>query len=166
MDFHTLYYVLAAVLIAVGIVGTVLPALPGLPLVFAGMVLAAWAGDFQQVSGWVLAVLGLMTLLSLGIDFAATAMGAKRVGASKLALLGAVIGTFAGLLFGFVGIFVGPFAGALVGELIELRGIGGQQVGQAAKVGFGTWLGIVVGVVLKLGLAFAMLGLFALAWFF
>jgi uncharacterized protein YqgC (DUF456 family) len=166
MDFHTLYYVLAAVLIVVGIVGTVLPALPGLPLVFTGMVLAAWAGDFQQVSGWVLAVLGLMTLLSLGIDFAATAMGAKRVGASKLALLGAVIGTFAGLLFGFVGIFVGPFAGALVGELIELRGIGGQQVGQAAKVGFGTWLGIVVGVVLKLGLAFAMLGLFALAWFF
>lgn len=166
MDFQAVYYLFAAILIVVGIVGTVLPALPGLPLVFAGMVVAAWAGDFQQVGVWVLVVLGLMTLLSLGIDFAATAMGAKRVGASKLALLGAVIGTFAGLLFGFVGILVGPFAGAAVGELIELRGMRSHHVGQAAKVGFGTWLGIVVGVVLKLGLAFTMLGLFVLAWFF
>ena len=161
MDPTPIYYVLAGLLILVGIAGTVLPALPGLPLVFAGMLLAAWAGNFQEV-GWVpLLVLGLLTLLSLGIDFFATSLGAKRVGASKLAVAGAVLGTFAGLFFGPVGLFAGPFVGALGGELIH-----GREVRKAAKVGFGTWLGIVFGIVLKLGLAFAMVGLFAFAWFF
>jgi uncharacterized protein YqgC (DUF456 family) len=161
MDPTPIYNVLAGLLILAGIVGTVLPALPGLPLVFAGMLLAAWAGNFQEV-GWVpLLVLGLLTLLSLGIDFLATSLGAKRVGASKLAVAGAVLGTFAGLFFGPVGLFAGPFVGALGGELIH-----GREVRKAAKVGFGTWLGIVFGIVLKLGLAFAMVGLFAFAWFF
>lgn len=160
MDPTPIYYVLAGLLILVGIAGTVLPALPGLPLVFAGMLLAAWAGNFQEV-GWVpLLILGLLTLLSLGIDFLAASLGAKRVGASKLAVAGAVLGTFAGLFFGPVGLFAGPFVGALGGELIH-----GREVRRATKVGFGTWLGIVFGVVLKLGLAFAMVGLFAFAWF-
>jgi len=165
MDLQTLYYVLAIVLMVVGIAGTVLPALPGLPLVFAGMLLAAWAGGFEEVGGWTMAVLALLTLLSLGIDFMATALGAKRVGASKPALVGAILGTFAGLLFGFVGIFIGPFIGALLGELVWLRGVGGRELGQATKVGLGTWLGIVVGTVLKLGVAFLMVGLFVFAWF-
>lgn len=160
-----IYYVLAAALVLIGLAGTVLPALPGLPLMFAGMLLAAWAGGFEQVGGWMLGLLAALTVLSLAIDFIATALGAKRVGASRLALIGAVIGTFAGLLFGLVGVFVGPFVGALAGELIHGRGAGGRKLGQAARVGFGTWLGILLGSVLKLGLAFAMLGLFALAWF-
>ncbi|HEY5804100.1 MAG TPA: DUF456 domain-containing protein [Lysobacter sp.] len=160
MELQAIYYVLAGVLILVGIAGTVLPALPGLPLVFAGMLLAAWAGDFREV-GWVpLVILGVLTVLSLGIDLLATSIGAKRVGASRLAVVGAVLGTFAGLFFGPVGLFAGPFVGALGGELIH-----GREMRKAAKVGFGTWLGIVFGVVLKLGLAFAMLGLFAFAWF-
>ncbi|MEJ1098539.1 MULTISPECIES: DUF456 domain-containing protein [unclassified Pseudoxanthomonas] len=161
MDPQSLYYVLAVVLILVGIAGVVLPALPGLPLVFLGMLLAGWAGDFQQIGWGVLVVLGLLTLVSVGVDVFATVVGAKRVGASRKALLGAVLGTFAGLFFGPVGLFAGPFVGALLGELWHSR-----ELGQAAKVGLGTWLGIVVGVVLKLGLAFAMLGLFLFAWFF
>jgi uncharacterized protein len=165
MDLQTLYYVLAIVLMVVGIAGTVLPALPGLPLVFAGMLLAAWAGGFEEVGGWTMAVLALLTLLSLGIDFMATALGAKRVGASKPALVGAVLGTFAGLMFGFVGVFIGPFVGALLGELVWWRGVGGRELGQATKVGLGTWLGVVVGTVLKLGVAFLMVGLFVFAWF-
>lgn len=161
MDFQVLWYVLAGVLILVGIAGTVLPALPGLPLVFAGMLLGAWAGNFERV-GWIaLVVLGILTVLSLAIDLFATSVGAKRVGASKLAVAGALLGTFAGLFFGPIGLFTGPFVGALGGELIH-----GREVRKATRVGFGTWLGIVLGVVLKLGLAFAMLGLFALAWFF
>ncbi len=163
-DLSTLWYILAVVLVLVGIAGTILPALPGIPLVFAGMLLAAWAGDFEQVGwGW-LSVLGLLTVLSFAIDFLATAMGAKRVGASRLALLGAVIGTFAGLAMGIVGVFIGPFVGALLGELAHRRALGREDMGQAAKVGIGTWVGIVVGTVLKLGLVFMMLGLFALAW--
>jgi len=161
LELQTLYYAVAVILVMVGIAGVILPALPGLPLVFAGMLLAAWAGGFQQI-GWVtLVVLGLLTLLSLAVDFFATVVGAKRVGASKKALLGAVVGTVAGLFFGIIGLFVGPFVGALLGELWHSR-----EIGQATKVGLGTWLGILLGTVLKLGLAFAMLGLFAFAWFF
>jgi len=146
--------------VVVGIAGLILPALPGLPLVFSGMLLAAWAGDFQQV-GWVtLVVLGLLTALSIAIDILATLVGAKRVGASRKALIGALVGTVVGLFFGPVGLFAGPFVGALLGELWH-----GRQLGKAARVGLGTWLGILLGTVLKLGLAFAMLGLFVFAWF-
>ncbi|WP_425480033.1 DUF456 domain-containing protein [Aerolutibacter ruishenii] len=143
----------------VGLAGTVLPALPGIPLMFVGMVLAAWAGGFEYVGwGWLVA-LGILTLLSLGIDLLAASMGAKRVGASRLALAGAVLGTLVGIFFGPLGLFAGPFVGALAGELIQRR-----DLGQATKVGVGTWFGIVLGTVLKVGLAFAMLGLFAFAW--
>ncbi|GHE33861.1 DUF456 domain-containing protein [Vulcaniibacterium thermophilum] len=162
MDFQTVWYVIAALLVLVGIAGVILPALPGLPLVFAGMLVAAWADGFDKVGPLMLTVLGLLTLLSLGIDVLAASVGAKRVGASRLALAGAVIGTFVGLFVGGpVGLFAGPFVGALAGELIHVR-----KLGPATKVGLATWLGIVVGTVLKLGLAFAMLALFALAWFF
>lgn len=164
MDPTTLYYLIAGALIVIGLIGTILPALPGLPLVFGGMLLAAWAGGFQQIGIPMIVVLGLLTLLSLVVDFWATAMGAKRVGASRKAMIGAVIGTFAGLFFGPFGLVLGPFVGALAGELLHRRRLGRADLGDAAKIGFGTWLGILFGIVLKLGLAFAMLGLFALAW--
>ena len=161
MTTHALLYALAALLVLVGLAGVVLPALPGLPLVFAGMLLAAWAGGFQEIGPIPLVVLGLLTLVSFAVDVWATAHGAKRVGASRKALVGAVLGTFAGLFFAPIGLFVGPFVGALLGELWH-----GREFRRAAKVGFGTWLGIVIAIVLKLGLAFTMLGVFALAWFF
>jgi uncharacterized protein YqgC (DUF456 family) len=162
MAAETLSYVLAAVLVLVGLAGVLLPALPGLPLVFAGLLLAAWAGGFEQIHVATVVVLGLLTLLSFAVDFWATAHGARRVGASRKALVGAVLGTFAGLfVFPPFGLFAGPFVGALLGELLH-----GRELRQAAKVGFGTWLGIVLAVVLKLGLAFAMIGLFAFDWFF
>ena len=164
MDPTVLYYVIAAFLVAVGLIGTVLPALPGLPLVFVGMLVAAWAGGFAQVGIPTLVVLGVLTVVSLVVDFWATALGAKRVGASRKAIVGAMLGTFAGLFFGPFGLLFGPFAGALVGELLHRRSLGRADLGDAAKIGVGTWLGILFGIVLKLGLAFAMLGLFALAW--
>ena len=164
MEPNTLYYLLAIVLVVVGIAGTILPALPGLPLVFAGMLLAAWAGDFQQVGVPMLVVLGLLTVFSLAVDFWATALGAKRVGASRLAIIGAMVGTLAGLFFGPLGLLMGPFAGAIGGELIHRRSLLKQDLGHAARIGVGTWVGILFGTVLKLALAFTMLGLFALAW--
>jgi uncharacterized protein YqgC (DUF456 family) len=103
-----------------------------------------------------------MTLVSFIVYFWANAHGAKRVGASKYAVWGAILGTFAGLfIMPPLGLFVGPFVGALIGELIH-----GKEIRQAAKVGFGTWLGLVMAIVLKMGLAFAMIGVFAFAWFF
>ena len=159
MDTQVLYYLVAGALVVIGLLGVVLPALPGLPLVFAGMWLAAWAGGYAEVGVGTVIMLALLTLLSLGVDIVAALMGAKRVGASRLALLGAAIGTVVGLFMGFVGILVGPFVGALVGEYLH-----GRKLDMAAKVGVGTWLGIVFAAVLKLALGFAMLGIFVLAW--
>ncbi|WP_407910060.1 DUF456 domain-containing protein [Lysobacter claricitrinus] len=158
----TLWFVIAVVLVIVGIAGTVLPALPGIPLVFGGLLLAAWADGFKHVGGWTLGVLAVLTLASFAVDLLATAMGAKRVGASRLALIGATIGTFAGLFLGFVGIFIGPFVGAVAGELIHRRKL--EDMGHATKVGIGTWVGLLLGTVLKLVIAFGMLGLFAVVW--
>lgn len=161
MSIDWLYYTFALILIVVGLVGVVLPALPGLPLVFAGMALAAWADDSHRI-GWItLTVLGVLTALSLAVDFFSTVVGAQRVGASRKAMVGAALGTFVGLFFGLVGLFAGPFLGALLGELWHER-----EIARATTVGLATWLGILLGVVLKLGLAFAMLGLFLFAWFF
>jgi uncharacterized protein YqgC (DUF456 family) len=165
MDPSTIYYTIAAILAIVGLAGIVLPAIPGLPLVFAGMLLAAWADGFTRIGVATLVVLGVLTLLSMAVDFWAAALGAKRVGASRLAIIGAVLGTFAGIFLGPIGFFAGPFVGALAGELLHGRGVDRSRLGQATRVGFGTWLGMVFGVALKLMLAFAMIGLFAWSWF-
>ena len=160
MDYSFILYLLAALLVIVGIAGVILPALPGLPLVFAGLLVVAWADGFTRV-GWLpLVVLGVLTALSIVVDVLATTLGAQRLGASRMALAGSVLGTVAGLFFMPIGLFVGPFLGALLGEYLH-----GRRLGQATRVGFGTWLGIVLGVALKLGLAVAMLGVFAIAWF-
>ena len=159
MDTQALYYLVAGALVVVGLLGVVLPALPGLPLVFAGMWLAAWAGGYAEVGVGTIIMLAVLTLLSLGVDIVAALMGAKRVGASRLALVGAAIGTVVGLFMGFVGILVGPFVGALAGEFLH-----GRKLHMAARVGVGTWLGIMFAAVLKLALGFAMLGIFVLAW--
>ena len=166
MDTTVWLYVLAGALIVVGLLGTFLPALPGMPLIFGGMLLAAWVGDFQIIGGWTLLVLGLMSLIALGIDFVASALGAKRVGASGKAVFGAALGTLFGLFFGIPGLLVGPFVGAVAGELIHRKAYDNATLGDAAKVGAATWIGLAVGAALKLAVAFAMLGIFALAIFF
>ena len=154
-------WLLAWSLIAIGVAGTILPILPGLPVVFAGMVIAAWIDDFQRVGYVSLAVLGAITLLSIAIDVLAGILGAKKFGASRAAIIGAAIGTFFGLFLGIPGLILGPFFGALIGELGARR-----DTMRAGKVAFGTWLGMIVAAVVKLSLVFAMLSIFAFAYFF
>jgi uncharacterized protein YqgC (DUF456 family) len=160
MSIEVLWLVLAVALVCVGVAGSVLPALPGVPLVFAGLVLAAWAGDFERVSWVTLVVLGLLTVASFAIDLAATAMGARRVGATKLAVVGAALGTLGGLFLGLPGLVLGPFVGAVVGELLSHG-----QMQQATRAGVATWMGLLFGTLAKLALVFTMLGVFALAYF-
>jgi uncharacterized protein YqgC (DUF456 family) len=150
---------LAAVLILIGLAGTLLPALPGVPLVFAGLLVAAWIGNFQRIGWPTLTLLAVLTAIAIGVDLLASIMGAQRVGASKLALAGAAIGGIAGLFFGLVGIFVFPFVGAVIGELIARK-----EMGQAAKVGVATWLGLLFGALAKLALALTMIGVFVVAY--
>jgi uncharacterized protein YqgC (DUF456 family) len=158
MDSQTLYYVLAAVLIVVGLLGTMLPVLPGLPLMFAGMLLAAWTGDFERIGNGTLVVLGFLVLVSIVVDLAASIIGARRVGASGKGLWGAGIGGLVGIFFGIPGLLAGPFLGAAVGEMAE-----GREWRQASKIGLGTWVGLAIGAALKILLAFAMLAVFAFA---
>lgn len=152
-------YIVSAGLIIIGLLGTVLPILPGIPLAFLGMVLAAWAGGFKEISAITLVLLGLLTLASVAIDFLASAIGAKRAGASKLAIIGAGIGSLIGVLFfSLPGLIIGPFVGVMVVETAK-----GKSMREASKIGFATWIGMAVGMALKVGLAFTMLGVFLFA---
>lgn len=151
----TLLWVLAVALIVVGVVGTVLPALPGAVLVFGGIALAAWIDGFARVSGGTLALLAVLTVLAWAVDFAAAALGAKRAGASRLALVGAAIGTVAGVFTGFVGLLFMPLAGAAIGEYVA-RG----DALRAGKVGLATWVATLAGTAVKVALVFAMVGIF------
>lgn len=155
----TWWWVLAIALIVLGVIGTFVPVLPGAALVFGGMLLAAWIDHFQRI-GWItLTILGVLMVLVFAIDIVAGYLGAKRVGASRLALVGAAVGTIVGLFFGIVGILVAPFIGAVVGELIT-RG----QLEPAARVGFATWLGMAVGALAKIAVVLAMLGVFVTSY--
>ena len=156
---QTLYFISAALLIIAGIAGAILPVLPGVPLVFGGMLLAAWADGFQHVGAITLTIVGVLCVIALLVDFVAGLLGAKRVGASPRALWGAAIGTVAGLFFGLPGLLLGPFIGAVVGELTA-----GSRVDHATRVGVGTWLGLLFGTLAKLALCFTMVGVFLLAF--
>ena len=156
-----LLWVLAVVLMAVGVAGTILPAIPGATLVFAGILAGAWADDFTRVPVWVVVVAGVLAALTWVVDFAAAAMGAKRVGASPWAVVGAAVGTIAGIFTGFVGLLFLPLAGAALGEFLARR-----DPMRAGKVGIATWLGLLAGTALKVAIVFAMIGLFVLALVF
>ena len=160
-EMGVLLWVLAVILVLVGIAGTILPALPGAPLVGIGLLLAAWADRFEKVGWFPLVIIGVLTVLTLVVDFLATMLGAKRVGASGLALFGAAVGTVAGLFFGLPGVILGPFVGAVLGEYLARR-----NHEQAVKVGVGTWIGLLLGTAGKLALIFMMIGVFAFAYFF
>jgi uncharacterized protein YqgC (DUF456 family) len=150
--------VLAGLLVVVGLVGTVLPVIPGVPLIFLGLFLAAWAEGFHYVGMWTITVLGVLALVAYGVDLVAGALGAKKFGASRLAVVGALVGALVGLFFGIPGVLVGPFVGAATGELVARR-----DLLQAGRAGFGTWLGLVVGAAVKIAISFSMVAVFLVA---
>jgi uncharacterized protein YqgC (DUF456 family) len=155
------WWVLSVVLIVAGLAGTLLPALPGPALVLAGIALGAWIDGFQRVSGVTLAVIAALAVLAWVLDYVAGLLGARRAGASPQALLGAALGTVAGLFMGLIGVLFMPFVGAVAGEMIARR----DEV-RALHVGIGTWIGLMLGLLAKLGLSLVMVGLFvvALVW--
>lgn len=155
-----LSWVLGIALVLGGLVGTVLPILPGAPLVFFGLWLIAWAGDYQHVGAPTLITAAVLALLTVLIDFAASALGAKRVGASKQAVSGALLGSLIGMFLGIPGLLLGPFVGAVIGELMAQR-----SIERAATVGIATWIGLVLGSAAKLALCLAMVLLFVFAYF-
>jgi uncharacterized protein len=152
-----LVWALAITCIIAGFLGTVFPALPGTPLIFLGALLIAWWHDFTILGPTSLIFLGALAVLGFAVDFIASSMGAQRVGASPLAVVGATVGSLLGIFFAIPGLIIGPFVGAFVGELIAQR-----SVQHATKVGFGTWIGLLVGTVAKVAIALSMVGFIAL----
>jgi len=156
-----LLWILSVGLMVAGVVGAVMPVMPGAALVLAGTVLGAWIDGFQRVGGWTIGVLVALALLSWVLDYAAGVLGAKKVGASKQALIGAALGTVLGLFLGFVGVLVMPFVGAAAGEYLARR-----DHRAAARVGVATGLGLVVAMIAKVVIAFVMIGVFVVALLF
>lgn len=161
MDWTILWWILVALIILIGMAGVVVPALPGIPIMFAGLVLAAWITDFEPVGWGTLGLLGALTVLSVIIDILSAAFGAKRQGASPRAFWGATLGAIVGLFFGLVGIVLGPFIGAVTAEFAA-----GSGAHQAGRSGYGVWIGLVLGTAAKLAIAFLMLGIFLTKYLF
>jgi uncharacterized protein len=164
----TLLWVLCVLLIVVGLAGTVLPALPGTALILAGIFVGAWIDDFARVGTVTLIVIGVLAVLAWVLDYVAGLLGAKKAGASRLALVGAAVGTVLGLFMGLVGVLFMPLVGAAVGEFIARRDSAPAQAvgGQAVKVGVATWLGIMAGMLAKVVIACMMVGIFVAALLF
>ena len=156
-----LLWSLAVLLMLGGLAGLGVPALPGAPLLFAGVLLGAWAEDFAHIGSGTLIAVGVLATLTIAVDFVAGAFGARRYGASGRAVLGATIGAIVGIFFGLVGILLGPFIGAVIGEL-SVR----SDLRAASRAGFGATIGLALGTAAKLALGFSIIGLTAFARFF
>lgn len=167
------WWLLAISLMVVGVAGAILPVLPGTILVLAGVFVGAWIDGFARVSGWTVGFIAVLALLAWATDYVAALLGAKKAGASPAAVAGAAIGTLLGIFMGFVGLLFMPLAGAMAGEYWhQARRNGGfAQPGdhvlagqQAARVGVATWLGQLIGTVVKVVLTFLMIGVFVVAY--
>jgi hypothetical protein len=151
-------WVLVVLLLVLGLAGTVLPVLPGTVLIFGGILLGAWIDDFANVSKWTVGTAAVLTLISVISDYVAAAFGARRVGASREAVIGAVLGTLLGIFTGLWGLLFMPLVGAAIGEYVVLRNL--QRAGQ---VGIATWIGLLLGTAVKIAISFTMLGMFIAA---
>jgi len=155
-----LLWIVGSLLVAVGVAGIIFPALPGTVLIFAGLLLVAWADGFTRVGVWTLMLIGVIGALSYTVDFVAAALGAKHVGASRQAVVGAALGTLLGIPFGLPGVIFGPLVGAVAGEYSAHR-----RLGRAANVGIAAWIGFLIGTAVKVALAFSMIAIFLVFMF-
>ena len=150
---ETTALIIAIILFIAGLIGTILPLLPGPILIYAGMLLYGFMTGFATLDAYFFLLQGLVLAVIFSIDYLASAVGTRRFGGSKQAAWGAIIGTILGVvLLGPLGIVLGPFIGAVGAELV--RGI---SVNESLRIGFGTLIGILGGTVLKLGIEVMMI---------
>lgn len=154
-DQSLILWIIGAILTFTGLAGLLLPLIPGAPLLLLGLLFGAWAEDFRYVGLWTLLALAGMAGLTYLVEFAASALGTRKYGGSRRAMFGAVLGGLVGMTLGIPGILLGPIAGAVIGELSLQR-----TLDQASRAGFGTVVGMAIGVAGKLAIGIAMIGLF------
>lgn len=149
----TLVLVLVIILMLVGVAGTFLPLLPGIPIIFLAIAGYGWYEGFQLITGKYLAIMGALAILSILVDYLAGVIGARYYGSSRAGVWGAFLGGILGVIFGGpVGLVIGPWIGAFLGEYSQLK-----DTRRAARVGTGTVVGILTGVVAKVVIALAMI---------
>ena len=155
-----LIYLAGIALVGLGIAGLVVPALPGALFLVLGVVVIAWAEGFERI-GWptILITMVLAVLMTI-VDWVASLLGARKMGASTWGVLGAVLGLVAGLFFGLPGILLGPPLGAFVLEFAK-----DPEFKRAARAGVGVALGFLLGTAGKLALAAILVGVLVWAWF-
>jgi len=160
-DQALILWIAGAILTVTGLAGMLLPFVPGAPFLFLGLLFGAWAEGFRYVGLGTLLILAGMAALTYLVEFVASILGVKKYGGSRRAIMGAALGGLVGIFLGVTGILLGPFVGAVLGELSLQR-----SLDQAARAGFGTVVGMAVGVAGKLAIGIAMLGLFLLVRLF
>lgn len=143
---NTIALVIAIILFVAGLVGTIMPVLPGVVLIYAGMLIYGFMTHFTTLPAYFFILQALVVVVLFLVDYAASAIGTKRFGGSKQAVWGAVIGTILGIIiFGPLGIILGPFLGAVAAELIR-----GTDINKTIRVGFGTLIGVLGGTTVKI----------------
>lgn len=156
-----IFAIICAILLLVGLVGVVMPYLPGIPIAWLGLFIYAIGTDWERISVTVIVVFAALTVLALLMDYIAPLLGAKKYKASKWGMIGASIGLFLGIIiFQMWGIIVGPLLGALIGELLS-----GKSAGEAFKVSLGTLIGFLFGSLMKIVLILVMAGFFIVSLF-
>lgn len=153
---HIFILIICLLLILIGLLGCILPALPGVPLVFTGIYIYAWATGFTVISRKLIIVFLALTVFSVFIEYILTSIGLKKFGASKFGFLGAFLGAFAGIFFSPWGLIIGPLCGAFLGEVI-----GGKSLKESLKSGSVAFLGFLGGSFLKIVISFSMISLFS-----
>ena len=156
-DQSLVLWILSAILTFTGLAGLLLPLVPGAPLLFLGLLLGAWAEGFRYIGLWTLLALAGMAALTYVVEFAASILGVKKYGGSRRAMVGAAVGGIVGIFLGIPGILLGPFVGAVIGELSLQR-----SLDEASRAGFGTVVGLAIGVAGKLAIGITMVGIFLL----
>ena len=152
------YFIIALLVMLVGLAGVILPVLPGAPFIFGAAFLYAVLTGFAAIGAKTLIILGILTAISLLLDWLSSTYGVKKSGGSTLGMLGSMVGMVVGLVIpgvGLVGFIVGAFIGAFLGEILA-----GKKYQQAARAGLGSLLGLILGGVVKFALAAVMIGIF------
>ncbi len=150
------WWLFTIVLFAVGLIGTVLPVIPGTTIILAAAIIHRMMLGAEKSIGWrSIAILLLLTLATYALDFLSGYFGAKYFGATKWGMFGAVIGALVGIVFGIIGLFIGPVIGAITGEFIA-----GKRLIDAGRAGWGSLLGSLGGMIGKLVIALVMITIF------
>ncbi|MBN1191922.1 MAG: DUF456 domain-containing protein [Dehalococcoidales bacterium] len=160
--YTVLFAVISTLLILIGLTGLVLPVIPGgVPLAWLGLFIFAIGTGFERISIAATVIFFVVMLLTIAVDYFAPMLGGRKYKAGKWGVLGAMFGSLSGIfVFGIWGILIGPFLGAIFGEMI-----GGKEPGQAMRIGFGTVIVLVLGMIIKIAVVLVMLGFLIASWF-